>query len=209
MFRWIDRSLSLKISLTLFTILTIIAAGATFVLTRHQAETLRANLLAKAKSLALTGAKAMEATLDEAIDGGRLTEAQVFDVNYVPIPGTDPPKYHTAYDSYLDKRIVKEQDAFLEDESLAYAVVVDRNGFLPTHNSRYCRPLTSEREKDLAGNRTKRFFDNPVELAAARNTEGVLVQVYHRDTGEKMWDISAPVSIDGRHWGAFRIGYCM
>jgi methyl-accepting chemotaxis protein len=206
MFRWIDRSLSLKISITLLTVLTIIVAATTFVLARRQAETLRANLLAKAKILALTGARAMEATLDEAIDSGRLTEAQVFDVNYVPIPGTDPPKYHTAYDSYLDKRIVKEQDAFLEDPSLAYAALVDRNGYLPTHNSRYTKPLTGDREKDRVGNRTKRFFNNPVELAAARNSKGVLEQVYKRDTGETIWDLSAPVYVKGKHWGAFRVG---
>jgi hypothetical protein len=35
------------------------------------------------------------------------------------------------------------------------------------------------------------------------------VQVYERDTGEKMWDISLPVYVEGRHWGAFRLGYCM
>jgi len=35
------------------------------------------------------------------------------------------------------------------------------------------------------------------------------VQVYFRDTGEKLWDISAPVVVNGRHWGAFRVGYVM
>ena len=53
------------------------------------------------------------------------------------------------------------------------------------------------------------MFNNPVELAAARNTSGVLVQVYYRDTGEKLWDISAPVFVNERHWGAFRVGYIM
>jgi hypothetical protein len=27
--------------------------------------------------------------------------------------------------------------------------------------------------------------------------------------GEKIWDISAPVTVQGRHWGGFRIGYYM
>ena len=206
MFSWITRRISLKIVFALVIVLTLIMTVATFVLARRQAETLRANLLGKAKILALTGAKGMEGTLDEAIDSGRLTEAQLFDVNYVPIPGTDPPKYHTAYDSFLDQRIAKEEDAFLEDGSLVYAVLVDRNGYLPTHNARYAKPLTGDREQDKVGNRTKRFFNNPVELAAARNREGVLVQVYQRDTGETMWDLSAPVSVKGKPWGAFRVG---
>jgi methyl-accepting chemotaxis protein len=206
MFSWITRRISLKIVFALVIVLTLIMTAATFILARRQAETLRANLLGKAKILALTGAKGMEGTLDEAIDSGRLTEAQLFDVNYVPIPGTDPPKYHTAYDSFLDQRISKQEDAFLEDGSLVYAVLVDRNGYLPTHNARYAKPLTGDREQDKVGNRTKRFFNNPVELAAARNREGVLVQVYQRDTGETMWDLSAPVSVKGKPWGAFRVG---
>ncbi len=54
----------------------------------------------------------------------------------------------------------------------------------------------------LAGN-------DKVGLAAAHNEKEVLVQVYNRDTGERIWDISAPIYIQGRHWGAFRIGYTM
>ncbi|MGE3268140.1 MAG: methyl-accepting chemotaxis protein, partial [Chloroflexota bacterium] len=46
-----------------------------------------------------------------------------------------------------------------------------------------------------------------VGLAAAQNTGGVLRQVYQRDTGETMWDISAPITVNGQHWGAFRVGF--
>ena len=35
----------------------------------------------------------------------------------------------------------------------------------------------------------------------------VLIQDYKRDTGEKMLDISAPVYVQGKHWGAYRIGF--
>jgi hypothetical protein len=140
-----------------------------------------------------------------------MSQGDRFDESYVPIPGTDPPKFHTRYDTYLDKTITKLQDAFLDDGQVVYAVLVDRNGYLPTHNSKYTQPLTGNREKDLVGNRTKRMFNTPNELAAARNTskENALVLVYHRDTGEKMCDISFPVYVGNRHWGAFRIGYCM
>ncbi|HYS42776.1 MAG TPA: hypothetical protein VEM32_02245 [Geobacteraceae bacterium] len=92
---------------------------------------------------------------------------------------------------------------------MVFAVLVDRNGYLPTHNSRYSRPLTGNKELDKTGNRTKRMFNDPVGLAAARNRQELFMQVYYRDTGEKMWDISAPVHVKGRHWGAFRIGYTM
>ena len=132
---------------------------------------------------------------------------ELFDENYQLIPDTDPKKYHTLYDRYMDEMITSCQDQFLENVMVAYAVLTDRNGYVPTHNTQFSQPLSGDYEKDLSGNRTKRIFDHEVGLKAARNTEGLLMQPYERDTCEKMWDISVPVIIKGRHWGGFRIGY--
>jgi methyl-accepting chemotaxis protein len=151
----------------------------------------------------------MERILREAVDNGRFRMEQLFDERYVPIPGTDPQKYHTPYDSYLDTAIQQLEDEFLKDDQVVFAVLVDRNGYLPTHNSKYSQPLTGDKEKDKVGNRTKRLFNDPVGLAAAQNQKELLKQVYSRDTGERMWDISAPIHLDGKHWGAFRIGFSM
>ena len=90
---------------------------------------------------------------------------------------------------------------------VAFAVLVDRNGYLPTHNTKFTQPLTGDVKTDLVGNRTKRIFDHDVGIKAARNQKGLLTQPYERDTGEKMLDISSPVYVKGKHWGAFRIGY--
>ncbi len=157
---------------------------------------------------AAEGASIMVEILSAALAKGHLTRSQLFDTNYIPIPGTDPQKYHTAYDSYTDLNIQQPLDKFLQlDDQVVFAVLVDKNGYLPTHNTKFSKPLTGNIEKDKLGNRTKRMFNDPVGLNGAHNLEGVLVQTYNRDTGEKMWDISAPVFIDGEHWGAFRIGY--
>jgi len=164
----------------------------------------------KGKRLALEGAAAMGEILSQALANGHLTRSELFDTNYIEIPGTLPQKYHTAYDSYTDINVQQPLDDYLaSDDQLFFAVIVDRNGYLPTHNTRYSNPLTGDLEQDKVGNRTKRMFNDPVGLAAARNLEPVLVQAYNRDTGEKMWDISAPIYLDGEHWGAFRVGYSM
>ena len=171
------------------------------------------DLLAQAKGRVQAGAREMERVLTEAVERGRFTLEEIFDENYQPIPGTNPQKYHTRYDRYLDDTIQDYEDRFLTDDHVVFAVLVDRNGYLPTHNSKYCRPLTGDPERDRIGNRTKRIFDDPVGRAAAeyrgQDGKGYLQQVYNRDTGEKMWDISAPVYVKGKHWGAFRIGYLM
>ncbi len=96
---------------------------------------------------------------------------------------------------------------YKKSERIAFVVAVDRNGYLPTHNSRYSQPLTGDRQKDLVNNRTKRIFNDKTGLAAARNTQPYLLQRYFRDTGEVMYDLSVPIFIKDRHWGAIRFGY--
>jgi hypothetical protein len=189
---------------------TTIAITELTALAENMRDLLVDDLESKGKAEAMTGAKEMERILAEAISRGKLTVKELFDDNYIPIPGTDPQKYHTSYDRYLDETITAVQEAHLAQNSqIYYAVLSDRNGYVPTHNTRYSQPLTGDREKDRLNNRTKRIYDDPTALAAARNKKDFLVQIYHRDTGEKMWDISAPVYVDGKHWGAFRIGYSM
>jgi len=169
--------------------------------------TLEAGLQEKGKVKAANGARMMENVLEDALRRGLFSVKELFDENYRPVPGTDPQKYHTCFDNFLDGNIRAQQDAFLADPQVVFAVLADRNGYVPTHNSRYTQPLTGDLQQDRLHNRTKRLFNDPVGLAAARNAGEILIQTYHRDTGEKMWDISAPVTVAGRHWGAFRIGY--
>ena len=68
------------------------------------------------------------------------------------------------------------EDEYLKDDQVVYAILVDRNGYLPTHHRKNSQPLTGDKEKDQVGNRTKRLFNKEVELAAARNTTPFLKQ---------------------------------
>jgi methyl-accepting chemotaxis protein len=90
---------------------------------------------------------------------------------------------------------------------MAYAIVCDGGGYVPTHNRRFAQPLTGDPARDMTGNRTKRIFADPVGKRCGTHTLPFLLQTYRRDTGEIMHDISAPVFVKGRHWGGFRIGY--
>ena len=66
-----------------------------------------------------------------------LTENQLFDTFYIPIPNTSPQKYSTQYDKICDARIQDILDKCLEtDKHLVFVVAIDRNGYLPTHNTR-------------------------------------------------------------------------
>jgi len=142
------------------------------------------------------------------LTGGHLTIAQLFDTFYIPIPGTDPQKFHTQYDELTDGILRPILDKYLKaDSRFIFVVAVDRNGYLPTHNSKYSQPMTDDNDYNTKRNRTKRIFNDRTGLAAARNKEPYLLQRYSRDTGEIMTDLSVPIIIKKRHWGAVRIGY--
>jgi methyl-accepting chemotaxis protein len=210
--------ISLKIAVALVLVLAVILGTFTFFLVQQRSEVLREQLLVKARTMALVGAEVMQAVLHEVLASGQFDKDELFDTNYQPITegplaGTSLPKYTTAYDSFLDQRILAIEDRFLEDSMVVFAVLVDRNGYLPVHNSKFSQPLTGNDDRDRVGNRTKRLFNDPVGLAAGqydgRDGQKILRQVYRRDTGETMWDVSAPIYVDGQHWGGFRIGFSM
>ncbi len=201
--------ISVKVAIMVNLILFVVVAAGAYYIADQQSRSLESQLSERGKIESIIGAKQIGRIIEEAIDNGVFSVNDTFDTDYVMIPGFEPPKYHTKYDSYLDKAILSLQDEFLKDDSVVFAVTVDINGYLPTHNTRYQQPITGDQQKDLTGNRTKRIFNDEIGLAAARNTKLAFQQIYNRDTGEKMWDISSPIYVKGKHWGGFRIGFSL
>lgn len=160
------------------------------------------------REMALSCRDEVAAEMKKLITGNKLTLTQMFDTFYIPIPDTNPQKYRTQYDKFTDETIRIIEDNYLEQDSrIKFVVAVDKNGYLPTHNTKYSKPLTGDGDYDTKNNRTKRMFNDRTGLAAARNQKPFLLQSYSRDTGEVMKDLSVPIFIEGRHWGAIRIGY--
>ncbi len=218
LFSIIKKRISLKLTLTLVLCLAVIFGALNWYLIESRKQALEHELYARGQMAALVGAEAFAHFLEQTIATGEFTQEDLFDEDYQPITegplsGAAIPKYHTRYDSFFDQHVQVIEDAFLADPMVVFAVLVDRNGYLPTHNSIYSKPLTGDPETDRVGNRTKRIFDDQVGIAAARflgaGQDRVLKQIYPRDTGVLMWDITAPVFVNGKHWGGFRIGFSM
>ncbi|MBN1327637.1 MAG: HAMP domain-containing protein [Candidatus Cloacimonetes bacterium] len=203
----IRENLGLKISFSLALIMIVVTGAIAYYLIRTQTSMLETEIMKKVETLTTIGSQIMEVKLEMGVELEYFSIEEAFDTTYVAIAGTNPLKYNTRTDSYFDQNIQGIEDSFLKDDGIVYAILVDRNGYCPTHNSIYTKPITGNQEVDLLGNRTKRIFNDPVGLKAARNTKGFLKQHYTRDTGELLWDLSMPVYFVGEHWGAFRIGY--
>lgn len=199
----------------------------------------------------------LRAILEDVIDSGRITLDQVlaleyeeakgpliqrfsrlFDVSRVPATGFDPPKYHTAYDALVDLRMMERMDAVLAAEpGLTFALPFDLNCYAPAHNTYVSQDITGDPAKDLAGNRTKRFFldsaaltrgsrmelgvELPVRVltkseirsSGARLTEPrdgarpFLLQTYARDTGAILTTLSVPLYVKGQRFGSVALGW--
>ena len=132
----------------------------------------------------------------------------LFDRQYRPIPNTQPQKYSTGYDRDFEQQVQPVIDELLQQaKGATFALCVDVNGYGPTHNSKYSRPVTGHLEQDLAHSRDKRIFNDPTGFRAAQSMQPSLLQTYMRDTGEILNDLSMPIEVQGQHWGALRVGF--
>src|SRR6202023_4370930 len=84
-------------------------------------------------------------------------------------------------------------------------------GYLPTHNPNYRLPQGSDPVWNNANCRNKRLFKDRAVKKVAANTKPFLLQTYRRDMGGGnfvlMKDVSSPIYVRRRRWGAFRIGF--
>jgi len=135
------------------------------------------------------------------------SKSNIFDKNYVALPNTNPQKYETTYRKAFNSKIQKKQDELRNDLGAIYALFVDINGYLPSHHTGFSNELTGRPDVDLLKSRHMRIYNNSVaEKRRASNTQPFLLQAYVRDTGEILNDLSLPVYVNGKHWGALIIG---
>jgi methyl-accepting chemotaxis protein len=149
---------------------------------------------------------------EQAIQRGELTETQAFDRDYKPVPGSNPPQFMTQFVAFTDRHVQPLIDAVLNlDGRVVFSAAVDDNGYLPTHNSKFSQPQGSDPVWNAANCRNRRMFNDRVGLGAGRNHRPFFLQAYRRDMGGGkfilMKDVSAPITVRGRHWGGLRIGY--
>jgi methyl-accepting chemotaxis protein len=162
---------------------------------------------------AMEAGSALTRIFENAVASGAISIDDMFDTNYVEIPGTNPLQHRTRILDWADRALPPFQEAFLaKDPRMVFCVMIDRNGYLPVHNKIYSHP---QRPGDVAWNtansRNRRIFNDPAGLAAGRNTRSYLIQSYARDMGNgktiMMREIDVPIRVNGRHWGGFRTAY--
>jgi len=158
--------------------------------------------------LAREGARQIAQQFERDLDQRRVSLEDLFDRSYQPIANTSPTKYQTRFDRYTDQVLPAIQEPLLaRHEGLVFAITCTQQGYVPTHNQAFSKPLTGDAAVDAVSNRTKRKFDDRTGIRCGSHQQPVLLQTYTRDTGELMHDLSVPIMVKGRHWGGLRLGY--
>lgn len=157
-------------------------------------------------------ASRMGRLLETAVGRGEITMEALFSETYTPIPGTDPQQVLTPATAITDRYFPEIQEtALARNERIVFCAAVDRNGYLPTHNRIFSQPQGADPVQNEAHSRNRRIFNDRVGLKAGRNTDPFLVQIYRRNMGGgsfvMMKDTSAPIIVNGRHWGGLRLAY--
>lgn len=153
-------------------------------------------------------------TLTKAVERGELDFDEAFDRDYKLIEGSDPKQYNTRYVDKFERLLVPIIDKVLDfDEQVVFSTIVEEQGLMPIHNSKYSKPQGNDPVWNAANSRNKRFYLDRVGLGAGRNTKPFLAQAYERDMGGgtfvPMIDVSAPFYIKGKKWGSLRLAYAL
>jgi methyl-accepting chemotaxis protein len=157
-------------------------------------------------------AKQISAAFEAAIARGEISLERLMDEKYREIPGTDPKQYLTDYVEFTDRILPPIQDPIQKsDPRIVFCVAWAKGGYLPTHNPNYRLPQGKDPVWNNANCRNRRLFSDRAVKKVAANTRPFLLQTYRRDMGGGnfvlMKDLSSPIFIRGRHWGAFRMGF--
>ena len=157
-------------------------------------------------------AKRISDAFETALERGEIRLDQLMDEKYREIPGTNPKQYLTDYVAFTDRILPPIQDPIQKsDPRIVFCVAWAKGGYLPTHNPNYRQPQGPDPVWNNANCRNRRLFDDRAVRKVAANTKPFLLQTYRRDMGGGnfvlMKDVSSPIHIRGRHWGAFRMGF--
>jgi methyl-accepting chemotaxis protein len=150
--------------------------------------------------------------LEDSVRTSTISMADLFDENYRPIAGTTPAQHTARFNELTDRLFPQVQERMLGmSPKVVFCIAADRNGYISTHNKKYCHPQRGDVTWDTANSRYRRIFNDRTGLASARNKRPFLLQTYRRDMGGGqfvvMKEAAAPITVNDKHWGGLRLAF--
>ena len=136
----------------------------------------------------------------------------VFDFDYVSMPGTNPVQYEVRFCDFADARIRPVLDRIMTtDPRTVGCVMSDINGYLPTHISERSKPQGKDPKWNAAHCRNRRNFIDDATRRAIESENDAMRVTYRMNLGEGRYlpvkNVFVPTYICGRRWGNFELAY--
>jgi len=163
-------------------------------------------------ALALERGRQIIARVEQGLAGGEIAAEALFDADYRPIPGTNPPQYATRLNDFADAAIRPLLDAATAETPRGIGcVVLDRNGYLPTHLTLRSQPQGADPEWNNTWSRDRRMIIGPCERRAIASEAPFLLNCYRMALGNNEFlpikSVFVPLIFAGRRWGVFELAY--
>ena len=157
-------------------------------------------------------AAAAGSAFEAALDSGEISETDLFDHDYRPVPGSNPVQHLTRFTEFTDRVLPAIQEPVVEKmKGTTACVATDVNGYLPTHMKVASKPQGDDPVWNMANCRNRRLLTDRVAKAAGANIQPFLLQTYRANIGGGNFlllkDCSAPIFVRGKHWGCMRLTY--
>lgn len=161
---------------------------------------------------ALEFAREISKKAEEAIASGEISEAQVFDQDYQPIEGSNPPRFSNGLSKWADSAWQPMLDAAKASSAdISAAACTDTKGFLPTHISEMSKKPTGDLAHDTKYCRNGRILFDPIDRKAKVSTAPYMMAVYRQEGDGQQYrvvrNVYVPLIINGRRWGDFELAY--
>lgn len=159
-------------------------------------------------------AKEIREFTESALRDGELKEEWLFDHDYRPIEGSNPPRFSTRLNDWADRHWRPLLDmAKADHDAVRAAACTDINGFLPTHISEMSRAPTGDLAHDTAYTRNGRIILDAIDKKAKKSDAPYMMAVYRQEGDGKEYmvvrNVYVPIRIAGKRWGDFELAYAL
>ena len=147
-----------------------------------------------------------------ALAAGSLAEADLFDTDYRQVEGSDPAQFLTRLVPFADQAMRPLLDAHTARRAdIVGCVMIDANGYLPTHITERSRQPGSDPRWNVAYCRNRRIFTGRQLRRAIESDADFALSTYRQDLGEEQFrtlrSVFVPLRFAGRRWGVYELGY--
>lgn len=157
-------------------------------------------------------AKEAAAFVEEAIAAGKLSSTDVFDEDYQPIAGSNPPRFRNRLMDWAHENWRPLLDRYTaSDNRIVATACTDNNGYLPAHLTECSQEPTGDLVHDTKFCRNGRIILNPIDQKAKDSTAPYMMAVYRQEGDGHTYDVVrnvyVPIFINGKRWGDFEVAY--